>query len=79
MTARVTQLEALLRWLQSGASITPVEALGAFNCFRLGGRIYDLKARGYEIETRMVTVPSGARVASYRLIAEPAQLPLVAS
>ena len=51
-----------------------IEALDEVRCFRLGGRIYDLKARGYEIETRMVTVPSGARVASYRLIAEPAQL-----
>ena len=39
-----------------------------FNCLRLGARIYDLKQRGHNIKRVMITVPSGKRVAQYRLV-----------
>ena len=76
MTERVTQLAALLAWLQAGDEITPLEALSAFGCFRLGGRIYDLKKQGYDIRKHMVTTPSGARVASYSLVRDDQQIPM---
>ena len=49
-----SQTKQIRAWLESGKSITPVEALKHFGCFRLSGRIYDLKERGMNITTTMV-------------------------
>ena len=35
--------------------------------FRLAARISDLRALGWPITTRTITVPGGARIAEYRL------------
>lgn len=64
---RQTQEDRILAHLESGRSITPLEALNLYGCFRLGGRIYDLKKRGIKIEKRMVETTGGAHVACYRL------------
>lgn len=61
-----SQCDDILRHLRSGRSITPLEALEKYGCFRLGGRIYDLKRQGHNIVTEMVT-KNGKRFASYRL------------
>lgn len=67
----MTHCEQVLAYLKTGRDITPLEALANFGCLRLGARIFDLKARGYNISRRMVEVPTRhgtlARVASYRL------------
>jgi helix-turn-helix protein len=63
----VTQADQILQHLRSGKHITPLEALNRFGCFRLGARIYDLKEAGHAIESRMVTLASGKKVASYHL------------
>ena len=39
----------ILRWLESGKTITPHEAYERWGCMRLGARIYDLKQAGYNI------------------------------
>jgi hypothetical protein len=62
-----TQSDKILAHLRSGKSITPLEALNLFGCFRLGARIYDLKKAGHNIVTEMVTVGDGKHVASYTL------------
>lgn len=62
------QTAAILARLKTGRSITPIEALDEFGCFRLGARIYDLKQDGHHIVKEMVEVPSGKRVASYTLV-----------
>lgn len=67
---RETQTQVILRHLQSGRTITPLESLSLFGCFRLGGRIYDLKKMGYKIESKMVDVGNGKHVAQYRLLNE---------
>jgi hypothetical protein len=64
------QAEKILAYLKAGNRITPLESLELFGCFRLGARIYDLKQAGYRIESEMVKVPSGKRVASYKLVAQ---------
>ena len=46
-----TQCEYLAEYLDMYGSITPLEALTAFGCFRLGARIADLRADGYRIRT----------------------------
>lgn len=63
---RKSQNEEILAWLKSGKTITPLEALEKFGCFRLGGRIYELKRQGVAIVTNMVT-KNGKRFAQYSL------------
>jgi hypothetical protein len=44
----------ILKWLEQGKGITPLDALKEFKCLRLGARIYDLRKDGYDIETKMI-------------------------
>ena len=51
--------------MQEGNRITPYEALTHFGSLRLGARIADLRAEGYEINSEFVTTKSGKRVKAY--------------
>ncbi len=62
-----TQNAQILAHLKSGKSITPLEALSEYGCFRLGARVYDLKQEGHPITGDMVELPTGKRVKEYRL------------
>lgn len=62
-----TQADQILAHLKSGETLTPLEALDKFGCFRLGARIWDLKREGHDIQTEFVEVGEGKRVAKYRL------------
>lgn len=53
-------------WLLNGYSITPMEALNMFGCFRLSARIANLRDEGFEVVTDMVTI-NDKRVARYYL------------
>jgi uncharacterized protein (UPF0303 family) len=68
-----SQESKILKYLQKGYSLTPLEALEKFNCFRLGARIKNLRDDGHEILTEMIDdTKNGKRYASYRLAgAEP--------
>ena len=58
----------IAKWLEAGNSITQMEALNMFQCFRLASRISDLrKKRGMDISKTMILTPSGKRVARYKL------------
>jgi hypothetical protein len=49
-------------------TITPIQALEKYGCFRLAARIADLRGRGHKINTEIVK--SGEkRFARYRLVA----------
>lgn len=61
-----TQAQQILNWLKQGRGITPMEALRRFNCFRLSGRVYDLRKQGHKIKTQRVTVGK-KQFARYRL------------
>ena len=61
------QNNQILKYLQTGKSLTPMDALKKFGCFRLGARIYDLKRDGHSIMSQMVEVGE-KRVARYTLI-----------
>jgi len=63
-----TQCNQILAYLRSGRTLTPLEALDMFGCFRLGARIWDLKKAGHDIRSRMVDVGDGKRVARYLLV-----------
>ena len=59
--------EQILAHLKSGKTITQEEAIDNFRCFRLSGRIYDLRERGHDIQSHMVEV-NNKRFARYRLV-----------
>lgn len=64
----MTQEAAILADLRAGKRLTPLGALRAHGCLRLGARIYDLRQAGYPIVKRMVEHPrTGKRYAEYRL------------
>ena len=46
----MTQNEQVLAWLKQGKTLTPLDALDHFGCFRLSARIYELKELGWPIE-----------------------------
>ncbi len=50
-----TQNQLILNYLKKGNSITSLEALQKFNCFRLSARIFNLREDGYNIITNHIT------------------------
>ncbi len=64
---RGTQNERILAHLMIEGPLTALEALELCGCMRLSERIRELKKAGYAITSSMVKVPSGKRVAEYRL------------
>ena len=49
-----TQKKQIKKHLLEGYSITQLEALNWFGCFRLADVVYKLKADGMEIKTEMI-------------------------
>jgi hypothetical protein len=62
----VTQNEQLRAALLAGRSLTPVDALRDFGCFRLAARVADLRREGLPIECVSET-KNGKRFARYYL------------
>ena len=62
----LTQKEAILDYLQIEQSITPLQALMQFGCFRLGARIHELRGQGHIIDTEYTTDSHGKSYARYR-------------
>lgn len=63
----LAQTGEILRALQSGERLTPLDALNRFGCLRLGARIWDLKRQGFSIKSRMIKTSNGKRVSEYSL------------
>lgn len=47
----MTQTDMALEFMKRYGQITPMDALEGFGCFRLSGRIFELREAGYEITT----------------------------
>ncbi len=62
-----SQRDLILNYLQNVGTITPIEALHGFGCFRLSERIREIEALGYQVEHIPFKTPTGKRVMSYRL------------
>ena len=63
MSQKADILAALIR----GETLTAMDALTRFGCFRLAARIYDLRQEGWNIISEDLTLPSGKIVTSYWL------------
>lgn len=64
----MTQKEAVLAHMKKGKSITPLDALRLFGCFRLAAVIYKLREDGHVINMVMVPQADGNPFARYRLV-----------
>lgn len=64
---KTTQNTQILKALEEGARLTPMDALNRFGCFRLGARIADLRRAGHDIKTRIVH-KDGKNFAEYYLV-----------
>lgn len=62
-----TQNQKIKQHLLSGYSITAIQALKKFSCFRLAARISDLRNEGLPIKTKVVSIKKGTHIASYSL------------
>ena len=54
MATTETQEALILKRLQKGKGITQLQALIKFDCLRLSDRIFRLRRKGYNIETKMI-------------------------
>lgn len=73
--SKITDKARVLEYLRTHGSITPLEALYDFGCYRLGARVFDLRRDGYNIRTTIVqeTDRNGEpmRYARYFIVGEP--------
>ena len=67
MSRLSSQNAMILNFLKSGGSLTPIEALQKFQCFRLAARMNDLRNKGYVIETEILKDVNGKSYASYSI------------
>jgi len=73
MSKKESQNKRILEYLEDGNVITPMEALTLFGCMRLASRISDLKKKGYDITSTIIST-GDTRYAQYKL-EEPSGLP----
>ena len=65
-----TQNKRIEKYLLSGRTLTSLDALYEFSCFRLSARIWDLKKQGLDIESRTKKITSNGKqkvVVEYKL------------
>ena len=67
MTTNGSQADLILTHLKPGRTITPIEALNRYGCFRLAARVLDLRQAGYPICTHTKQLPNGKHIAEYSL------------
>lgn len=62
-----SQCDMIADYLRQGYSLTQLDALRMFGCFRLASRIHDLRERGMRINACRITTHTGKRVCEYVL------------
>jgi hypothetical protein len=60
-----SQAQAILRFMQQGYEVTPMDALMRFKCMRLASRIRDIKDSGIDIADRWIVRDDGKRFKAY--------------
>jgi hypothetical protein len=61
----MSQKDVLLKALQSGQSLTTLEALQQYGVMALSQRMTELQRAGYPVKSEMIDLPTGKRVARY--------------
>jgi hypothetical protein len=67
--SKPSQRDQILKWFVEHPyeTLTHLKAQNLFGCSRLAARVRELRAMGHRIDSRMVELPSGKRVAEYWL------------
>lgn len=65
----MSQCDQILNHLKQFGTITGMEALSLYGCWRLAARICDLRQMGWDIHTQMIT-SSEKQFARYRLMSK---------
>lgn len=65
--AKKSQNNQILGYLQTGKTLSPLEALDLFKCMRLASRVNELRKVGHNIVTNIV-YQNDKHWANYRLI-----------
>ena len=63
----MSQKADILAALKRGETLTAMDALTRFGCFRLAARICELKQEGWNIVSGDYYLPNGKIVAAYRM------------
>lgn len=64
------QWQRIINYMKEHGSITSMDAIYHLGCTRLAGRIFEIKERGYNIETELVNTKTRygtTKIAVYRL------------
>lgn len=62
-----SQVKEIRKALKNGQRLTCLDILYQFKCINAKGRIHDLRNEGLPIETKMMQLANGKRVAVYYL------------
>ena len=60
-----TQMSRIANYMMQGYHITPLEALNKFGSLRLAAVIFNLREKGYVIQTQKVKTENGKYVSEY--------------
>jgi hypothetical protein len=63
----MTQNNTLLNHMMTGRSISPLEAWGLYGVFRLAARMFELKAKGVDIQKKTKVDINGKQYAEYSI------------
>jgi hypothetical protein len=66
-----SQNKAIRAHLESGKSITPLEALYSFGCWALSSRMSDLKKQGLKFKSELIEITSAGKtkkVSKYSIV-----------
>lgn len=61
----MSQVDQLRAHFDAGHSLTVLEALQKFGIYALSQRVTNLRQEGYPVESVMVELPNGKRIARY--------------
>lgn len=64
----MSQNQTVLNHLLAGKTLTPAKARQVYQIERLAARIFDLKARGHNIQTTLKVDERGREYAEYRML-----------
>lgn len=70
MSARKSQTEQILEALKNGETLTPLDALNRWGCFRIGARVWELRHGQYDgTHYQIEDIPhEGKQYSAYRLV-----------
>jgi hypothetical protein len=63
----MSQKDQILNYLRQGKTLTVLKAIKKFQCYALSQRVGELKRDGHPIQSKIIEVDSGKRVAQYSL------------